>query len=139
NAVGWSTDNRLIASGSDDKTVQVWFALPTNTGTLGGSFLTYRPPGGHTAAVTCVTWSPNNSTIASGSWDNTLQACSVVQNDAFAVGDRIFSARIHGDNVIYTAAWSPDRTTIACGGGDNLVQVCDGTTGSTVNVGYRPP
>jgi WD40 repeat protein len=99
NAVAWSADNRLVASGSDDKTVQAWFAIPGKL-TIGELFLTYGPPIGHTAGVTSVAWSADSSKIASGSWDNTLQVCSAFQNDAFAVGDRIFSAKIHGSNTI---------------------------------------
>jgi eukaryotic-like serine/threonine-protein kinase len=138
NAIAWSTDNRFVASGSDDKTVQAWFATP-NKATTGNVFLTYGPPTGHKAAVTSVAWSPDGTKIASGSWDNTLQVCSAIQNEAFAVGDQIFSAKIHGENVVYAVAWSPDGTLIASGGGDNLVQICDGITGNTDEVGYKSP
>ena len=130
NAVSWSLDNRLVASGSDDTTVQAWFA------TTGEVFLTYS---GHTSPVTSVAWSPLGTKIASGSWDNTLQVCSAVQNEAFAVGEQVFSAKIHGEHVVYAVAWSPDGTLIASGGGDNLMQICDGITGSTDEVGYKSP
>src|SRR5262249_16781162 len=115
-----------------------WFANPGKA-TIGELFLTYGPSTGHTAGITSVAWSPDGNKIASGSRDNTLQVCSAFQNAAFAVGDRIFSAKIHGDNPIYAVAWSPDGTLIASGGGDHLVQVCDGMTGNTDVAGYRSP
>jgi WD40 repeat protein len=65
NAVAWSPDGKRIASGSQDKTVQVWDASSSNT------LLTYR---GHSyAAVSSVGWSPDGKRIASGSWDGTVQ------------------------------------------------------------------
>jgi serine/threonine protein kinase len=63
-AVKWSPDGRLIASGSTDKTVQVWDAA------TGATILVYR---GHTDAINVLTWSPDGKRIASGSQDKTVQ------------------------------------------------------------------
>jgi len=57
NIVAWSPDGRHIASGSDDKTVQIWEA------TTGNHALTYR---GHMDPVNAVSWSPHGRRIASG-------------------------------------------------------------------------
>ena len=57
-AVAWSPDGKRIASGSDDKTVQVWDAAN------GGHVFTYR---GHSNLVYAVAWSPDGKRIASGS------------------------------------------------------------------------
>jgi WD40 repeat protein len=63
-AVAWSSNGRRIASGSDDKTAQVWDA------TNGAYVYTYR---GHSDAVSTVAWSPDGKRIASGSWDKTVR------------------------------------------------------------------
>jgi eukaryotic-like serine/threonine-protein kinase len=67
-AVAWSPDGTLIASGSDDHTVQVWDA------STGARLLLYQ---GHTASVAAVAWSPDGKLIASGSADSTVQVWNV--------------------------------------------------------------
>ncbi len=68
-AVAWSPDGRRIASGSNDKTVQVWNAAD------GGNVYTYH---GHFEYVYAVTWSPDGQRIASGSNDKTVQVWQAV-------------------------------------------------------------
>ena len=63
-ALTWSPNGKYIASGSYDKTVQIWNA---NTGV---TLYTYR---GHNNTVDALAWSPNGRYIASGSWDDTVQ------------------------------------------------------------------
>ena len=63
-AIAWSPDSRRIASGSLDRTVQVWDAVN------GEHAYIYR---GHSDAVTTVAWSPDGKYIASGSDDKTVQ------------------------------------------------------------------
>ncbi|HEX3639873.1 MAG TPA: serine/threonine-protein kinase, partial [Ktedonobacteraceae bacterium] len=63
-AVAWSPDGAFIASGSWDKTVQVWDA------TNGKQIYTYR---GHLTSVPAVAWSPDSTHIASASVDGTVQ------------------------------------------------------------------
>ena len=63
-AVAWSPDGTRLASGSNDKTVQIWDA------SSGRLFRTYT---GHTGYVYDVAWSPDGTRIASGSDDKTVQ------------------------------------------------------------------
>jgi eukaryotic-like serine/threonine-protein kinase len=63
-AVAWQPDGKRIASGSTDKTVQVWDA------TTGKHVYAYR---GHSGTVYAVEWSPDGGRIASGSADTTVR------------------------------------------------------------------
>ena len=62
-SVAWSPNGVRIASGSDDKTVQVWDAAN------GGQSLTFSS---HAAKVFAVAWSPDGRRIASGNNDGTI-------------------------------------------------------------------
>src|SRR6266581_2785699 len=63
-SVAWSPNGTSIASGSEDKTVQIWDA------SRGILILSYSR---HTGVVSSVTWSPDGRYIASASDDKTVQ------------------------------------------------------------------
>ncbi len=67
-AVAWSLDTTHIASGSWDKTVQIWDASTGNT------LLTYR---NHAGRVETVAWSPDGTRIASGNDDYEVHVWAV--------------------------------------------------------------
>mmetsp|Transcript_4946 Transcript_4946/g.10916 ORF Transcript_4946/g.10916 Transcript_4946/m.10916 type:complete len:137 (-) Transcript_4946:340-750(-) len=66
--IAFSPDGKTIASGSEDKTIQVWDAA------AGSSLLTME---GHTGQVLALAYSPDGSTIASLSWDQTIRLWDV--------------------------------------------------------------
>jgi eukaryotic-like serine/threonine-protein kinase len=116
-AVAWSPDGTRIASGSADKTVQVWDAA------TGDHVVTCS---GHSAEVKAVAWSPRDGQrIVSGSLDKTARVWNAI------TGSIILTYRGHSEGV-RSVAWSPDGTRIASASEDKTVQVWNAITGSTI-------
>jgi hypothetical protein len=96
----------------------------------GQTLYTYR---GHAAAVFSVAWSPDGTSLASGSTDTTVQVWGALN------GRPDFTYRGHAKPVL-TVAWSPDgkRIVSGCGdtggeaGGETTVQVWDAHGGGHV-------
>jgi serine/threonine protein kinase len=114
--VTWSPDGQRVASGSNDKTVQVWNASD------GSNVITYR---GHSNWVYAVAWSPDGQRIASGSADNTVQVWNASD------GNHVFTFTGHSDRVLLVG-WSPDGKRIASGSADKAAQVWNASDGSNV-------
>jgi tRNA A-37 threonylcarbamoyl transferase component Bud32 len=110
-AVAWSPDGSLIASGSGP--VQVWKAA------TGSQIYTYR---GHALIVYGVAWAPDSSRVASASADGTVQVWDAT------TGGHVYIYRGH-TNGVNGVAWSPNGSRIASASTDGTVQVWDATTG----------
>jgi WD40 repeat protein len=114
-SVGWSPNSTYIASGSLDKTVQVWAANPA----AALHPYVYR---GHHDGVTAVSWSPDSQRVVSGSYDKTVQMWNALD------GQNVIICRGHTD-IVNAVAWSPDGNTIASGSADGTVRLWDAATG----------
>jgi len=112
-ALAWSPNSTHLASGSRDKTVQVWQAT---TGHLEFSHQ------GHHDRVLAVAWSPDGRRIASAGEDGTVQVWEI------ATGRRLLTYDAQAP-IVHSVTWSPDGTSLAS---DNthLVQVWDAMTGN---------
>jgi WD40 repeat protein len=97
----------LLASGSDDGTIQLWDvnALDKKLATLTG----------HTSLVQSLAWSPDGSKLASGDWEGTIRVWDA------ATGASLATLTGHTSSVA-SLAWSPDGSKLASEG-DGTVRV----------------
>jgi hypothetical protein len=161
-ALSWSPDGTLIASWSDDKTIQVW-----NTSTAEKTWSC-----DYTDAVIELGWSSDNWLVASRNaqnviqiWDLTTSSSRDAEEDEGMTlaalspdssrfpswtrtrTNRSLSRLVRiwnpstGDPLltyrghskyVHTMAWSPDGTRIASGGWDKTAQIWNVTTGETL-------
>ncbi|KAL1544484.1 protein HIRA-like isoform X1 [Salvia divinorum] len=122
NCVRWAKHGRYIASGSDDQVILVHERKPGSGTTEFGSG---EPPDvenwkvaitlrGHTADVVDLNWSPDDSTLASGSLDNTIHVWDMSTGICTAV------LRGHS-SLVKGVAWDPIGSFIASQSDDKTV------------------
>ncbi|KAL4591705.1 hypothetical protein LXL04_004676 [Taraxacum kok-saghyz] len=122
NCVRWAKHGRYIASGSDDQVIQIHERKPGSGTTEFGSgeapdvenwkiASTLR---GHTADVVDLNWSPDDSTLASGSLDNTIHIWDVTNGICTAV------LRGHS-SLVKGVTWDPIGSFIASQSDDKTV------------------
>ena len=97
-------------------TVKLWdVTTGTNIATLQG----------HTDWVNSVSFSPDGTTLASGSFDNKVKLWDV------ATGTNIATLQGH-TSYVNSVSFSPDGTTLASGSGDDTVKLWDVATGTNI-------
>ena len=112
-SIAYSPDGRLLASGSEDKTVKVWDVATQKA---------VHRWSGHTRAVTSVAFSPDGRQVASGGWDGTVRLWAITGNAA----GRVLKGHTRP---VETVAFSPDGRWIASGSEDDTVRIWDAGTG----------
>ncbi|PAV14664.1 nucleotide-binding-oligomerization-domain like receptor [Pyrrhoderma noxium] len=122
NSVSFSPVNeKLIAFGTRDGTVQVWDVTNEEPVTIGN----------HKQPVNSVAFSlPDGNHVASGSWDGTIYIWNVERRE-LALGPLIGH-----ENWVRAAAYSPDGTRLVSGSDDKTVRIWNSETGqllSTLN------
>ncbi|KAG8865454.1 hypothetical protein FRB97_004718, partial [Tulasnella sp. 331] len=115
-SVAFSPNGDHLASGSDDKTVQVWDIQ------RGGEVATFK---GHSDWVTSVAFSPNGDHLASGSHDKTVRVWDIQNGGGVAT----FKGHSHW---VTSVAFSPKGDCLASGSDDKTVRVWDIQNGGEV-------
>ncbi|HEY9800039.1 MAG TPA: WD40 repeat domain-containing protein [Leptolyngbyaceae cyanobacterium] len=103
NSVAFSSNGKILASGSKDKTIKLWDVF------TGKEICTLT---GHEEKIHCVAFSPDGKTLASGSVDKSIKFWSL------ETGQEIYSFKGHSDDVL-SVAFSPDGQVLASGGAGN--------------------
>ena len=113
-SVAFSTDGRLVVSGSKDETVRLW---DTATGTA------LQTLEGHSGWVTSVVFSPDARSVASGSDDETVRLWDT------ATGAPLQTLKGHS-GAVSSVAFSSDGRSVVSGSDDHTVRLWDAATGA---------
>jgi len=82
---------------------------------------------GHQAEVWCVAFSPDNKSVATGSWDATIKLWDLATQKE--------KAKLEGQLLAYfSIAFSPDGRRLAGGGGDGSIRLWDTKTALEVGM-----
>lgn len=116
NAVAWNPDGKILATGSDDKSIILWNA---ETGEMINTL------NGHLRGVTCLVWTSDGKTLISGG-DRNIQLWGI---------DGIKSKTLTGLTTDpHSLAVSPDGRLLVAGTYDKRIPVWDIASGKIIKV-----
>jgi WD40 repeat protein len=118
NAVAFSPDGKMVATGSADGNVRLWEAATRQE--IGPPMSSDAKP------VAAVAFSPDGTLVAAGSTDGNVQLWDT------ATQQEAGSALMAGATEVDALAFSPDGKLLATGGQDGAARLWDVTTGSQI-------
>jgi WD40 repeat protein/transcriptional regulator with XRE-family HTH domain len=109
NSVAFSPNGKILASGSVDRTAQLWDVATRRP--IGSPIVTY------TGVVNSVAFSPHGRILATGSADDEIRLWDVATHQG--IGPPILG----GNGAVTSIAFSPDGTTLATSSNDGTVRL----------------
>jgi WD40 repeat protein len=116
NTVAFTSDGKILATGSDDKTIKLW-NIETQA--------EIRTLKGNNPWIWTVAFSPDGKTLASGGADNNLKLWNV------STGEELPSLKGHKDGIA-SVAFSPDGQILATGSLDKTIKLWNLSTGNLI-------
>ena len=119
----FSSDGKLLASGSEDKTIKLWDVL------MGVELRTFV---GHSAKISSLAFSPDGKLLASGSHDGTIKVWEIATGKVIKTQKQRSS---DNTDLVNSVAFSPDGKILASAGNDiKLWNVATGEIVRTIDI-----
>jgi WD40 repeat protein len=116
-SVSWNHDSSKIASGSDDKTINIW---DSGNGELLNTLE------GHLNRVNSVSWNHDGTKIVSGSGDKTIKIWDASNGELLKT--------LAGHTVeVFSVSWNHDGSKILSGWSQDTIKIWDASNGELLN------